>query len=419
MANKIQFRRDTAANWTSANPTLSQGELGFETDTNKFKLGTGSTAWNSLDYTFNPSITANQNLNTTSNVTFANVTVPSTVTVDRLAKFGAGLSNIEISEDDNLTPQTDLRSDLGISNKRYGNAYINTATVSTKLVFGDASQQTTAWTGSVSTGSVTGLSTVGYTGLYSDLTGKPNQALDTTSAVTFAGVTTLSPINLQGTTTATTIMTVGQTSGANIADNWQTVDVNMNSGASFRMITVGAASNAIRVDASGVGGTVFKVRRKRTDAAFASLDQVGSNLAWNLIDSTNTSTDYLRFDARWSTTGNHYIDLQSSNNDFSTNTRISRSQIGRMSLGNTSGTTKFTLTNSVSNSPSIELGAGSTATIAVTGPMQFAVYTVAGKPASGAVGSVISISNSTPGGMLAFWDTTNNRWSYVHDNSAV
>jgi hypothetical protein len=48
--NTIQVRRDTAANWTSTNPTLAAGEIGFETDTNKFKFGTGSTAWNSLPY---------------------------------------------------------------------------------------------------------------------------------------------------------------------------------------------------------------------------------------------------------------------------------------------------------------------------------------------------------------------------------
>ena len=50
MADIIQLRRDTAANWTSANPILAQGELGVETDTNKAKLGDGSTAWTSLDY---------------------------------------------------------------------------------------------------------------------------------------------------------------------------------------------------------------------------------------------------------------------------------------------------------------------------------------------------------------------------------
>jgi hypothetical protein len=47
---KIQHRRDTAANWTSTNPTLAAGELGVETDTLKQKVGDGSTAWSSLAY---------------------------------------------------------------------------------------------------------------------------------------------------------------------------------------------------------------------------------------------------------------------------------------------------------------------------------------------------------------------------------
>ena len=55
MASVIQFRRDTASAWTSANPTLASGEIGFETDTNKFKIGNGSTAWSSLSYSSMPS----------------------------------------------------------------------------------------------------------------------------------------------------------------------------------------------------------------------------------------------------------------------------------------------------------------------------------------------------------------------------
>jgi hypothetical protein len=46
----IQVRRDTAANWTSNNPILATGELGFETDTGLFKIGRNDTAWTSLDY---------------------------------------------------------------------------------------------------------------------------------------------------------------------------------------------------------------------------------------------------------------------------------------------------------------------------------------------------------------------------------
>jgi hypothetical protein len=47
---QFQFRRGTAAQWTSTNPTLAAGELGYETDTGKAKIGNGSTAWTSLAY---------------------------------------------------------------------------------------------------------------------------------------------------------------------------------------------------------------------------------------------------------------------------------------------------------------------------------------------------------------------------------
>jgi hypothetical protein len=52
MADIIQIRRGTASQWTSTNPVLADGELGFETDTKKGKLGNGVTAWNSLTYSF-------------------------------------------------------------------------------------------------------------------------------------------------------------------------------------------------------------------------------------------------------------------------------------------------------------------------------------------------------------------------------
>lgn len=48
MVVQIQHRRDTAANWTSANPTLAAGEWGYETDTGKYKVGNGSSSWNAI-----------------------------------------------------------------------------------------------------------------------------------------------------------------------------------------------------------------------------------------------------------------------------------------------------------------------------------------------------------------------------------
>ena len=51
MTTQIQLRRGAAAQWTSVNPTLAEGEVGLETDTGRFKFGDGSTAWNALGYT--------------------------------------------------------------------------------------------------------------------------------------------------------------------------------------------------------------------------------------------------------------------------------------------------------------------------------------------------------------------------------
>ena len=57
MAVRFQLRRDTAANWTSANSVLALGEPGVETDTLKVKVGDGSTAWNSLAYSITKDFT--------------------------------------------------------------------------------------------------------------------------------------------------------------------------------------------------------------------------------------------------------------------------------------------------------------------------------------------------------------------------
>ena len=50
MATRMQQRRGTAAQWTAANPVLAAGEIGFETDTNQFKIGDGSSVWSTISY---------------------------------------------------------------------------------------------------------------------------------------------------------------------------------------------------------------------------------------------------------------------------------------------------------------------------------------------------------------------------------
>lgn len=50
MAIQIQLRRGDAADWTSTNPILAEGEVGVEIDTSKLKIGNGTNNWNTLPY---------------------------------------------------------------------------------------------------------------------------------------------------------------------------------------------------------------------------------------------------------------------------------------------------------------------------------------------------------------------------------
>jgi len=47
---QLQLRRSTAAEWSAINPVLASGEIGLETNTDLFKIGTGLTGWNGLPY---------------------------------------------------------------------------------------------------------------------------------------------------------------------------------------------------------------------------------------------------------------------------------------------------------------------------------------------------------------------------------
>lgn len=47
---KLADRIGVASLWTSSNPTLLAGERGVESDTKRFKIGDGATAWTSLEY---------------------------------------------------------------------------------------------------------------------------------------------------------------------------------------------------------------------------------------------------------------------------------------------------------------------------------------------------------------------------------
>jgi len=47
---QIQLRRGTENEWSSSDPILALGELAISTDTEKIKIGNGSSLWSQLDY---------------------------------------------------------------------------------------------------------------------------------------------------------------------------------------------------------------------------------------------------------------------------------------------------------------------------------------------------------------------------------
>jgi len=83
MATRMQQRRGTAAQWISTNagagPVLNAGEMGWESDTNKFKIGDGVNNWTSLDYFADINSTINPAFG--SSITFEGVTADSFETI--------------------------------------------------------------------------------------------------------------------------------------------------------------------------------------------------------------------------------------------------------------------------------------------------------------------------------------------------
>ena len=81
MANRIQLRRDTAANWTRVNPVLEDGEPGLEIDTNRVKYGDGNTVWTALAYATTSGSTLVNGANTVSLESTGALTLPNGSTI--------------------------------------------------------------------------------------------------------------------------------------------------------------------------------------------------------------------------------------------------------------------------------------------------------------------------------------------------
>jgi len=61
---KIRVRRDSSSNWSTTNPILDVGEIGFETNTYKLKVGNGIDTWGNLNYVSADAAAHNQAIST-------------------------------------------------------------------------------------------------------------------------------------------------------------------------------------------------------------------------------------------------------------------------------------------------------------------------------------------------------------------
>lgn len=107
VVTQIQIRRGTAAQWTSANPTLAAGEMGFETDTLKAKIGNGSTAWNSLSYAITGAAGTVTSITAGTGLSGGTITSTGTIAIDSTVATLTGsqaLTNKDLTSGTNTFP---------------------------------------------------------------------------------------------------------------------------------------------------------------------------------------------------------------------------------------------------------------------------------------------------------------------------
>ena len=202
MAARIQIRRDTSSNWSSANPTLTSGEFGLETNTNKIKVGDGSTAWSSLAYIIYP-LAFSDLLNKPTTIAGYGITDAFDGAFSSLTGKPTTLAGYGITDALATTAGLGDLSNVSFSNLTVNKGFIKfngSNFVNHSLVFSDLTSTPTTIAGYGITDA--------FNGVFSSLTGKPNTIagygitdalqLGTTATTALAGNTTFSFASLTG-----------------------------------------------------------------------------------------------------------------------------------------------------------------------------------------------------------------------------
>ena len=239
-------RRDTASNWTSNNPTLLAGEWGYETDTKKFKIGDGSTAWQSLDYVPIP----DTNRLLTGNLTVGgNFTVNGTTTTIDTTTLTVEDKNIEIGK---VSSPSDTTADGGgITLKAASDKTITWSNANDSWDFNQNINAASTYAYKINNVSVLNATTLGSTVVGSSLT----------------SVGTIATGVWQGTAIGSAYMTAGTTSVVGA--------VQLTDSASSTSTTTAATPNAVKTakDAADAAQTT----------ANAALPKAGGDMTGNIV----------------------------------------------------------------------------------------------------------------------------------------
>ena len=135
MATRMQQRRGTAAQWISTNsgngPILAAGEIGYELDTNKFKIGDDVNHWLNLDYfmdadsTVNPQFGSNIKFEGTTANDFETTLQVTDPTTDRIVTFQDATGTVVLR--DSTDTLTNKSISLGSNTVTSTLAQLNTA----------------------------------------------------------------------------------------------------------------------------------------------------------------------------------------------------------------------------------------------------------------------------------------------------
>jgi hypothetical protein len=295
VAVRIQMRRGTTSEWNSADPTLNEGEIGYNTTLGAFKVGDGSTIWSELDY-----------YQTTASIT------PSEINAINISEKGAANGVAELDADKNVITASKI-----VFEGATADAYETYIQVGVEPAVADVT-----FTLPTTSGTIALASDIPSLAGYAQLSGATFTGAITGTTITLSGdiavngadiTTTATSFNLINTTATTlnlggaaTVISIGSTSGTTTVNNNLTVTGDL---------TVNGTTTTIDTQ-------TLQVEDKNVVLAYGNTSDVGADGGGiTLLGTTNKTFTWVDATDAW--TSSEHMNLASGKSYKVNNTAIS------------------------------------------------------------------------------------------------